>query len=134
MPITYNRNYSGFTLIELMIVVALISILTTIAVPQYQDYVKKGALASALASATAYKAIVEQSIALEGRFPAISQPFAIGTISATSAAVATGNNTNDIVVAITQGGGNGQTLTLKRDANGQWHCVISSTVTLAGCS
>ncbi|WP_391089084.1 pilin [Vibrio sp. NH-UV-68] len=129
-----QRHALGFTLIELMIVVAVISLLSAVAIPHYQSYVKKAALSTALASASAYKVIVEDAIALEGRFPAISQTFAIGTIRAESAPLATDNATNDLVVAITQGSGSGQSITLKRDANGAWRCSASSSVSLAGCS
>lgn len=42
---TLNKNSQGFTLIELMIVVAIIGILSAIALPAYQDYTKKSRFA-----------------------------------------------------------------------------------------
>jgi type IV pilus assembly protein PilA len=63
----------GFTLIELMIVVAIIGILAAIAIPAYQDYTVRAQVTEGLNLAADLKAAVAESFADNGAWPATEQ-------------------------------------------------------------
>jgi type IV pilus assembly protein PilA len=65
-----KKVQQGFTLIELMIVVAIIGILAAIAIPAYQDYTIRAQVTEGLSLASAVKASVAEVYADEGAWPA----------------------------------------------------------------
>jgi type IV pilus assembly protein PilA len=61
-----KQAQAGFTLIELMIVVAIIGILATLAIPAYQDYIARAQMSEAMVLADGLKTPVSEIFAQDG--------------------------------------------------------------------
>ena len=64
-----RKNRKGFTLIELMIVVAIVGILAAIALPAYQDYIARAKISEPLVHLDSAKTSVSEWAATEGSLP-----------------------------------------------------------------
>ncbi|WP_320108770.1 pilin [Marinobacter sp. AN1] len=144
--IQMNHGQKGFTLIELMIVVAIIGILAAVAIPQYQDYTARSQVTRVVGEINALKTGIEDALQRGAEViygyddDMANNQIALGYDSDKSNLLDPGAGTDGITITDgdtatpkieAQLGGQaaaavtGAVVTIERQANGVWNCSIT---------
>ena len=127
------KNQQGFTLIELMIVVAIIAILAAIAIPAYNDYTARAQLSEAFTLASGLKTPIAEAFAndQDAAVSCVTPPNSVTTGKYVNDVTPDGANPCNIVATMKDSGVNakvaGKTVTLTFNATtGGWTCATNA--------
>ena len=135
-----KKNMQGFTLIELMIVVAIIAILAAIALPAYQDYVARAQVSEGMSLASGTKTAVTEFYADRGTFPTSNAGAGVATAASItgkyvqSVTVGTGGTITALITSTASASSKiqgGSLVLTPSDAGGsvKWTCSGTGKVT-----
>ena len=126
-----KKAEGGFTLIELMIVVAIIGILAAVAIPSYQNYVAKSKFSAGLAEVSAGKTGIDVAMSENSGLDEEALMTASGLKASTSVcnmAVAVAANVVTMTCTVNSGPApvKDKVITQTRDATGVWACTTDA--------
>jgi len=125
----FKKVQKGFTLIELMIVVAIIGILAAIAIPAYQNYTIRAQVTEGLSLADGWKTALSEFYSQNGVFPTTTTPTAAN--ASNTVMFMTGNSSGKYVSTITGNTGDIQITYSNTSPFGANAALAGQTLTIA---
>lgn len=133
-----KKMQQGFTLIELMIVIAIIGILAAIAIPAYQDYTRRAQATEMITAAAPAKTAISEYALTYGKLPE-SNSVTFSAPSTDLVSSVTWNKANSRIKVEGKGTLDGLIIYLKTgyqsdDSSVQWDCNVGTTGNTASAS